>query len=353
VARTLSVSGGRSSSHTFPKSINVDRLAVMETLVRVVETGSFSAAARHLNIGQPTVSKTIARLEERLGVRLLVRSTRGLTPTEAGRNFFDRARRAIEEADEADLAARGADAGLVGRLRVSAGVTFGKLHIVPLLPGFMAAHSNLSIDLILDDRPIDLIEEGIDIGLRFGPLPDSSLMAHKVATSRRLVLGAPAYFNRFGVPTAPNELTKHAAVIYTQDRGGSDTWSFCRGDVEVSVSISGRLRVSSSEGLRAAVNSGMGFAIISQWMFAPELSRGTVRAILPEWTLPEGDLWAVFPAGRMANAKARAFAAFVQTELEKASVLVGMTNVKSVRQPRICAADWHSPRATEWTPLIG
>jgi DNA-binding transcriptional LysR family regulator len=295
----------------------MDRLAVMETLVRVVETGSFSAAARHLNIGQPAVSKTVARLEARLGVRLLMRSTHGLTPTEAGRYFCDRARRAIEEADEAYLAARGADAGLVGRLRLSAGVTFGKLHLVPLLPGFMAAHPNLSIDLMLDDRPIDLIEEGIDIGLRFGPLPDSSLMAHRVATSRRLVLGAPAYFKRVGVPTTPNELTKQAAVIYTQDRGGSDTWSFHQGDLEVSVSISGRLRVSSSEGLRAAVTGGMGFAITSQWMFAPELSRGTVHAVLPEWILPESDLWAVFPAGRMANAKARGLAAFIKTELRK------------------------------------
>jgi DNA-binding transcriptional LysR family regulator len=179
-----------------------------------------------------------------------MRSTHGLTPNEAGRNVCECARRAIEEADEADLAARGADAGLLGRLRVSAGVTFGKLHLVPLLPVFLAAHPSLSIDLILDDRTIDLIEEGIDIGLRFGPLPDSSLTVRKVATSPRLVSGAPAYFERVGVPTTPAELIKHAAVIYTQDRGGSDTWSFHQGASEMSVSISGRPRVSGGEGLR-------------------------------------------------------------------------------------------------------
>jgi DNA-binding transcriptional LysR family regulator len=296
----------------------MDRLAVMETFVRVVETGSFSAAARHLNIGQPAVSKSIAQLEERLGVRLLMRSTHGLTPTEAGRSYCERARRAVKEAEEADLAARGADAGLAGRLRVSAGVTFAKQQLVPVLSRFLAAHPNLSIDLILDDRSIDLIEEGIDIGLRFGPLPDSSLTVRKVATSPRLVVGAPAYFERAGVPTTPADLSDHVAVIYTQDRGGIDSWSFRKGDYDTSVRISGRLRVSASEGVRAAVIGGMGIAITSQWMFAPELACGAVRSVLAEWTLPASDLWAVFPTGRMASAKARAFAAFVETELNKA-----------------------------------
>lgn len=291
----------------------MDRLAAMETFVRVVDTGSFSAAARYLNIGQPSVSKSIAQLEGTLGVRLLMRSTRGLAPTEAGRNFCERARRIIEQADEAVHAARGAGAGLQGRLRVSVDITFGKLHLMPLLPVFLAEHPNLSIDLVLDDRAVDLIEEGIDIGLSFGPLPDSSLTARKVATGKRLVLGTPAYFERAGIPRTPAELSRHAAVIYTQDRAGSDTWNFRQEKAEVSVSISGRLRVSASEGLRAAVLGGMGLAIASQWTFAPELALGAVRAILAEWTLPVTDLWAVFPTGRMANAKARAFAAFVET----------------------------------------
>ena len=295
----------------------MDRLAAMETFVRVVETGSFSAAARHLNIGQPAVSKSIAQLEDRLGVRLLMRSTRRLIPTEAGLNFCQRARRAIEEADEAELAARGADAGLAGRLRVSAGVTFGKLHLVPRLPAFLAAHPNLSLDLILEDRVIDPIEEGIDIGLRFGPLPDSSLRARKVATSPRSVLGTPAYFERAGIPTNPAELKAHAAVIYTQDRGGSDTWNFRQGKSEMSVSISGRLRVSASEGLRAAVLGGMGLAITSQLTFAPELACGAVRVVLDEWSLPTSELFAVFPSGRMGNAKARAFVSFVESEVHK------------------------------------
>jgi DNA-binding transcriptional LysR family regulator len=293
----------------------MDRYTAMATFVRVLETGSFSAAARDLNIRQPAVSKGIAQLEERLGVCLLMRSTRGLTPTEAGQNFYTHARRAIEEADEAELVARGTHAALAGSLRVSAGVTFGKLHIVPRLPFFLAAHPDLSIDLILDDRPIDLIGEGIDVGLGFGPLRSSSLTARKVATSNRLVLGAPAYFERAGIPSKPGELNNHAAVIYTQDPGGTDTWRFRQGDSEELVSLSGRLRVSASEGVRAAVLGGLGLAIAPRWVFAPELAHGAVRVVLAEWSLPASDIWAVFPTGRKVSAKARAFTRFVDTEL--------------------------------------
>src|ERR1700761_9014518 len=140
----------------------MDRLHEMELFVRVVETGSFSAAARDLKLGQPTISKTIAALEERLGVRLLVRSTRQLSPTEAGTTFYERAVRAIAEANEADAAARGAGAGLEGRLRICAPVTFARLHIVPKLGEFLDAHPRLRLELVMDDRIIDLVAENID-----------------------------------------------------------------------------------------------------------------------------------------------------------------------------------------------
>ena len=311
----------------------MDRLAVMATFVRVVETGSFTAAARHRHMSQPAVSKCVARLEEALGVRLLLRSTRGLTPTEAGRDFCERARRVVEQADEAVEAARGAGAGLQGRLRVSVGAALGKLHLMPLLPVFLADHPDLSIDLILEDRPIDLIAEGIDIGLCFGPLRDSSLTARKVASSKRMVLGAPRYFDDAGVPTAPGQLGGHVAVICTQDGEGSDTWCFRQGKSEISVGVSGRLRVSASEGLRAAVLGGMGLAIASQWMFAPELACGAVCAVLTDWTLPASDLWAAFPTGRMPNAKARAFAAFVDSALRKRLHAPPMAAAGAVHRP--------------------
>jgi DNA-binding transcriptional LysR family regulator len=171
--------------------------------------GLFSGAARLLRVGQPTVSKTIAQLEERLGVSMLLRSSRGLTPTEAGQNFYARAKRSIEEADEAQLAARNAGTGLAGRLRFSAGVTFGRLHIIPRLPLFLAAHPELTVEAILDDRGVDLIEEGIDVGFPMGTLADSAMVARKIGQSRRLVLGTPAYFKKAGEPSTPAELTGH------------------------------------------------------------------------------------------------------------------------------------------------
>lgn len=291
----------------------MDRLTAMQTLVRVVDTGSFSAAARQLNVGQPAVSKTIAQLEDRLGVRLLVRSTRGLTPTEAGLRFYERARRSIEEADEAELAARGSGTGLAGTLRVSAATTFARLHIVPRLGAFLDAHPGLSIDVVLDDRVIDLIEEGIDVSLRMGDLPDSAATARRIGRSPRSVIATQAYLDRMGTPATPADLAQHQALIYTQ--GHDKSWTFSRGSTEVSVAVAGRLRVSSAEGIRAAVLADQGLTIASHWMFAPELADGTARIVLPEWSLPPIDLWAIYPTGRLASAKARAFVAFVEDVL--------------------------------------
>ena len=293
----------------------MDRLAAMETFVYVVETGSFSAAARRLNIGQPAVSKAIAQLEARLAVRLLLRSTRGLTPTEAGLAFFERAKRAIEESDEADNAARGAASGLSGNLRICAAVTFGRLHIVPHLGPYLEQNPELNIDLMLDDRNINLVEEGVDLALRLGALSDSGLTARKIAECRRVVLGTPAYFAKHGEPTCPADLSEHQAIIYSL--GGSANGPFKKADEEQPVIINGRIRVSAAEGLRAAVLTDQGLALASEWMFAPELANGTVREAMRDWTLPNQDLWAVFPTGRMASAKARAFVEYVQGLLTK------------------------------------
>ena len=292
----------------------MDRLGAMATLVRVVDTGSFSAAARQLNIGQPAISKTISQLEKRLGVRLLTRSTRGLTPTEAGLRFYERARRSIEEADEAELAARGEGAGLAGTLRVSAATTFARLHIINLLPAFLAENPGLNVDLILDDRVIDLVEEGIDVSLRMGDLPDSSATARRLASSPRAVLATRNYLAGIGEPKTPADLAEHENIIYTQGRSG--TWRFKRDGTEISVAVNGRLRVSSAEGIRAAVLADMGLTIASRWMFAPELASGQVFAVLTAWTLDPIDLWAVFPAGRLVSAKARAFTDIVSAAMK-------------------------------------
>lgn len=293
----------------------MDRLAAMETFVYVVETGSFSAAARRLNVGQPAVSKTIAQLETRLAVRLLLRSTRGLTPTEAGLAFFERAKRAIEEANEADNAARGAANGLTGNLRIGAAVTFGRMHIVPHLGPFLEQNPELTIDLMLDDRNVNLVEEGIDVALRMGTLSDSSLIARKIAESRRVVLGTPAYFEQHGEPACPADLNQHQAIIYAL--GGGAHWQFTKAGEEQTVTVNGRIRVSAAEGLREGVLAHQGLTAASAWMFAPELASGVVREVMTQWTLPVQELWAVFPTGRMASAKARAFVEYVQGLLVK------------------------------------
>jgi len=290
----------------------MDRLAAMEAFVLVVDSGSFSAAARRLDVGQPAVSKLVAQLEERLGVKLLVRATHGLTATEAGLNYYERARRSLQEAEEAELAARGAGSGLSGKLRVTAAVTFARIHLMPRLPTLLARHPDLEIDVLLDDRNIDLVQEGIDVALRMGQrLADSSLTARRIASGRHAVLGTPAYFARAGEPAAPADLAAHEAVIYAVGGAGS-IWTFRRNGADLEVTLKGRLRVSAAEGVRAAVLADAGLSIVSEWMFAPEIADGTVKTVLKDWELPSINLWAVFPAGRSATTKARTFARFVE-----------------------------------------
>jgi DNA-binding transcriptional LysR family regulator len=289
----------------------MDRLAALEIFVRVVDTGSFSAVARHQSIGQPAVSKAVVQLEEWLGVSLLMRSTRSVVPTEAGRIFYERAKRTIEEADEAVVAARGSASGLSGKLRVSTSVCFGRLHVIPNLSAFLAEHPDLDIELVLDDRNVDLVNEGIDVALRMGAMPDSNMTARRIAEGRRVVVATPAYLQRHGTPTSPDELISHQAVIYTRG-GGGESWTFRKAPAEVSVVLQGRLKVTQAEGLREAVNCDMGLAVALEWAFSPELRSGKVVAVLEDWALPPTNLSAVYPTGRLASARARAFVSFVE-----------------------------------------
>ncbi|MGY2289682.1 LysR family transcriptional regulator [Pseudomonas sp. SDO528_S397] len=288
----------------------MDRLTAMETFVHVVETGSFSAAAKRLGVGQPAVSKSVGLLEARLAVRLVMRSTRGLTPTEAGLAFYEQARRAIDHANEADAAAQGAGGRLSGSLRISAGVTFARLHIIPHLGPFLDRHPGLNIDVILDDQVLNLVEKGIDVALRIGNLSDSNLTARRIGQSPSRVFATPTYLQRHGEPQSPADLLQHETVIYSPI--DSTRWTFERDGQRHPVVAHGRLRVTSSEGIRAGVLSHQGLALATEWMFAPELASGEVKAVLTHWQLPPRDLWAVMPTGRMTSAKARAFIEYVE-----------------------------------------
>ena len=288
----------------------MDRLTALEIFVRVVDAGSFSAVARRQRIGQPAVSKAVVQLEEWLGVSLLMRSTRSVVPTEAGRIFYERAKRTIEEADEAVMAARGSASGLSGKLRVSTSICFGRLDVIPNLSAFLAEHPDLDIELVLDDRNVDLVNEGIDVALRMGAMPDSNMTTRRIAEGRRIVVATPAYLQRHGTPMSPDELTSHQTVIYP--RGGGESWTFRRATEEVSVVLQGRLKVTQAEGLREAVLCDLGLAVASEWLFSPELRSGKVVAILEDWALPSTNLSAVNPTGRLASTKARAFVSFVE-----------------------------------------
>ena len=289
----------------------MDRLAALEIYVAVVDAGSFSAVARRQGIGQPAVSKAVVQLEQWLGVGLLLRSTRSVVPTEAGRVFYERAKRAIEEADEAVMAARGSARSLSGTLRVSTSVCFGRLHVIPTLSTFLAEHPDLDLELVLDDRMVDLVNEGIDVALRTGAMPNSNMTARRIAEGRSVVVATPAYLQRHGTPMSPDELRSHQAVILTRG-GGRDSFVFRKADTEAPVTLQGRLKVTQGEGLREAVTCDLGLAVASEWLFSPELKSGQVVPLLQDWTLPTTGLSAVYPTGRLASTKARAFVSFVE-----------------------------------------
>lgn len=286
---------------------------MMDAFVRVVDAGSFSKAAASLRTTQPTLSKGVAQLERRLGVQLLLRSTHGLTPTEAGAAYYKRARDTLDAAFSADEAARGAASGFTGRLRVAAPVTFGRLHIIPHLPRFLAQHPDLTIDLLLDDRNIDLVADGLDIGLRMGDLAHLTLLAHRIGRAQRRAFAATSFFSPRGEPMHPSQLGEHDAILYARGEGGA-VWTFSRGEQSVQVTTKSRICVSVAEGMREAVLAGLGFAIASEWMFADLVSAGMVQPFLTEWTLPPLDFWAVYPS-RQPSPKARAFAEMVASAM--------------------------------------
>jgi DNA-binding transcriptional LysR family regulator len=300
------------SDYIYSKGEYMDRLGAMAQFVRVVEAGSFSAAARNLGQGQPAISKAVAQLEERLGVRLITRTTRALMLTDAGRAFYERAKTTLDAAEEADAAARGAGAALSGRLRICAPVTFARLHIIPHLPGFMATHPGLDLDLVLDDRRIDLIEEGIDVAIRAGALADSSMVATHIATGQRQVVGSPDFWRNHKPVRTPSNIGNLPFIAYGEAPGGTD-WIFAKDGKTELVQMAPRLRVSALEGIREAIFAGIGFAIISEWSTSDAVSQRKAETRLDAYSLPSVDLWAIYPAGRQPSARARAFADFMRS----------------------------------------
>jgi DNA-binding transcriptional LysR family regulator len=248
-----------------------DRLRELAAFVRAAETGSFSRVARELNVSQPSVSRMVAGLEARLGVRLLLRTTRHVAPTDAGAVFLERARQVLGDLEDAENAARGIDS-LQGVLRVAMSGAFGTREVIPRLPGFLAQHPRLRVELLISDRTDDLVAEGADMGLRLGRLADSGFGARLLATARRLAVAAPSYLADRGSPETPADLAGHDCIL-GPGSSGRRGWAFTGSGAVTSVAVEGRVRVTSAEAVMACAKAGLGIAIVSHWMCAGPSSR--------------------------------------------------------------------------------
>jgi DNA-binding transcriptional LysR family regulator len=284
----------------------MDRLTAMATFVKVVELGSLSASARSLNIGLTSVGRQVGMLEERLGVRLLVRTTRRLALTEEGRTYFDYAKRILNEVEEAELTLGRRSAEPTGRLVVAAPVLFGRLVISPLIPKFLASYPRVFIDLILADRAVNLVGEGFDVAVRVGTLEDSSLTARKLGTVRRVVCGSPSYLERHGVPSTPADLEAHDCLLFTL-LDADQQWLFRAGEGEHAVPISGRFRSNNADTVLIAALGGAGL-ILAPWVQVRDhVGAGELKVVLEEFELPPVPLHALFPHARLLSPKVRAF----------------------------------------------
>ena len=278
----------------------------LSVFVRIAETGSFSAAARDLGISKSAASKKVAALEERLGARLFNRTTRRLSLTEVGAAFLERAQRILMELEEAEAAVSMLTAEPRGTLRVNAPMSFGTLHVAPALPGFMAKFPDLVVSMDLNDRRVDLVEEGYDLALRIADLPDSSLIARRLVPVRQVVCASPDYWGRRGTPVLPRDLTGHNCLIYTY-LSSVNEWRFRDGDQPFSVRIDGTLRANNGDVLRQAAVAGLGVYLGPTFIVGEDLRAGRLVAVLESFAEDALSVYAVYPHRRHLSAKVRAF----------------------------------------------
>ena len=294
----------------------MDRFDAMRMFVRVVESGSFSAAAREMNLGQPVVSKQIAQLEARLGAQLLRRTSRSMTLTEAGQSFHEAATRLLDDLDAAEsLVGRGQSAPS-GLLRVTAAPVFARLYVVPELPAFFARYPDISVELLVSERSLNLVEDGLDLAIHNGDMVDSTLVTRTIATTAINTVATPAYLAAHGEPATPAELEGHDCVIFAP-RGEPRRWRFTGKFGPILHHPTGRFRTADAEQIRAAVLADMGLAHVPGWLFADEIAAGTIRTILAAHEPPPLPISAVHPAGRRVPTKVRVFIEFLVEVLRR------------------------------------
>ena len=290
----------------------MDRLQAMEMFVRVVETGSFSRAAREFATTQPTVTKQVAATEARLKVRLLNRNTRGVSLTEAGALYYEKCKIIVREAEEAENVVRLRESQAQGLLRVGSSVAFGRRVVVPLALEFMRQHPQLHVDLSFDDRYTDLVAQGIDVAIRLGKLADSSLGARFLGTNPWLMAASPRYLKRAGTPRRPTDLSAHATLTYSSVQG-NDVWRVlsARGEA-ATVPVTPRLRSNNLSAVLAAARSDLGVAALPWYVAADSLAAGAIVEVLKGHSLPEQEIHAVYPSPKLVPQKVLAFIAFLQ-----------------------------------------
>ncbi|MDH3595666.1 MAG: LysR family transcriptional regulator [Rhodospirillales bacterium] len=286
-------------------------LSAMAVFARVVETESFTRAAEELRLSKSAVSKQVSRLEDRLGVRLLNRTTRRLSLTEAGAAFYGGCQKTLSEAEAAEQAVTHLAMAPRGVLRVAAPMSFGFQHVGPALPDFLSACPELTLDLALNDRMVDLVEEGYDVAIRIGVLADSSLVARRLAPSRLVLCAAPGYLAERGRPAAPEDLARHDCASYSYRTAGPE-WRFRGPDGLHRVKVSGRLAVNNGDVLLAAALGGLGVVMLPSFIAGGGLRAGGLVRVLPDWRVAEeANVYAVYPASRNLSPKVRVFVDFL------------------------------------------
>jgi DNA-binding transcriptional LysR family regulator len=282
----------------------------------LIKHGSLAAAAQELGITPPAVSKRLAAIERRLGVRLLQRTTRRIGLTPEGETYLLEGARVLEELETLEQRVTGSNAAPKGLLRVSATLGFGRKHIAPALSKFVRRFQDVQIQLQLTERPVNLVEQGFDLQVRLGELPDVRLTARLLAHNRRVLCASPAYLRRAGVPASPRELARHACLFIRESDETFGTWHLRAGARNETVKVQGPLAANDGECVLAWALEGHGILIRSMWEAAPMLRSGRLKPVLEEWSLPSADIYAVFPTRAHLSAKTRALVDFLLVAFE-------------------------------------
>lgn len=289
----------------------MDNISDLSFFVQLVKHGSLSALARELGLTPPAVSSRLARLEKRLGVQLLNRTTRRLGVTQEGELYLSNGTRLLAELEELDRMVASSRAIPQGLLRVNATFGFGRRHIAPAVSAFAQRFSAVDVQLTLTDRTVNLADQAYDVGIRFGQVPDSRLVARKIAANRRFLCASPEYLKRAGMPMTPRELQSHQCIVLRESDSAYGTWHLSRGRKQETVKVRGAL--SSNDGETAVIwaLAGHGILMRSEWDVQEHLRSGALRPVLPEWSLPSADVFAVYRERMNLSAKVAAFVDFL------------------------------------------